>query len=670
MFVVRTPARRRRRLAPVALAAALAVVSTAGLATAQTFDHLRCFKARDSVNADALSDIQALQNPPFDFPSSCEISVRSKEVCVPVAKTVVDAGNAGSADVVGQDLVHDYVCYKAKCSSKPTGPDTLDVADQFGSRAMSKFKFKKFCVPAFKPGCGDNVVDAGEECDDGVSNSDTQPDACRRDCTLPRCGDGVVDTGEDCDTGGTDTCDDGCDASCSTETPPQAIFTLTPRAGFGAGTTATFLENGWTGLGHGAGDMAEGRGLDLCANCTGSMSPYGVCTLEGLRHSQGRCSNDVAVSCSTVSGPDPACGGNDCEHLLFPPLQASAGNVPLCVLQKLDADLTGTFENESGDAELLTAVERVIHLGISNFQPCPVCSGDGTANDGSKDGTCVDGARDGLACDANGADATFGATSLDCPPSPGKRVDVNDPAALALTTASAPSLGFDHQCGTLFPIDCPCSVCTGDNRVGCATNADCTATDGSCSDENTVSCTANDDCSDADVGPCGSLLAGRCDGLLTLNCTGNDDCEGLDFGTCAESICGAPGGFGEGDGANDCDDFTCTPLGGGIGHCAAGPVDRFCDAVVRANGEGYVACLNNVDCEPATLGVDAGDCTLSRNRPCFPDPITATGSPDATAPVFVATRCVGESLSAGIDAALGLPGPERLTIEFDVTRAF
>ena len=87
MFVVRTPARRRRRLAPVALAAALAVVSTAGLATAQTFDHLRCFKARDSVNADALSDIQALQNPPFDFPSSCEISVRSKEVCVPVAKT-------------------------------------------------------------------------------------------------------------------------------------------------------------------------------------------------------------------------------------------------------------------------------------------------------------------------------------------------------------------------------------------------------------------------------------------------------------------------------------------------------------------------------------------------------------------------------------------------------
>ncbi|TFH23136.1 MAG: hypothetical protein E4H03_06880, partial [Myxococcales bacterium] len=51
--------------------------------------------------------------------------------------------------------------------------------------------------------CGDGVVDEnlGEECDDAGANSDTIPDACRTDCTLPTCGDGVTDTGEQCDDG-------------------------------------------------------------------------------------------------------------------------------------------------------------------------------------------------------------------------------------------------------------------------------------------------------------------------------------------------------------------------------------------------------------------------------------------------------------------------------------
>lgn len=49
------------------------------------------------------------------------------------------------------------------------------------------------------PGCGDGVTDSGEECDDGAANSDTDPDACRTDCRSPICGDGVTDSGEDCD---------------------------------------------------------------------------------------------------------------------------------------------------------------------------------------------------------------------------------------------------------------------------------------------------------------------------------------------------------------------------------------------------------------------------------------------------------------------------------------
>jgi len=52
--------------------------------------------------------------------------------------------------------------------------------------------------------CGDSEVDdlAGEQCDDGGSNSDTVADACRLNCLDAHCGDGVVDTGEVCDGAG------------------------------------------------------------------------------------------------------------------------------------------------------------------------------------------------------------------------------------------------------------------------------------------------------------------------------------------------------------------------------------------------------------------------------------------------------------------------------------
>ncbi len=42
------------------------------------------------------------------------------------------------------------------------------------------------------------------------------PDGCRADCRLPRCGDGVVDAGEECDDGNTASCD-GCSFDCRTE---------------------------------------------------------------------------------------------------------------------------------------------------------------------------------------------------------------------------------------------------------------------------------------------------------------------------------------------------------------------------------------------------------------------------------------------------------------------
>jgi hypothetical protein len=71
------------------------------------------------------------------------------------------------------------------------------------------------------PTCGDGTKDAGEECDNGLANSDTG--ACTTACKLAECGDGLVQTGvEQCDDGNkvTEACLYGqtsctvCDANC------------------------------------------------------------------------------------------------------------------------------------------------------------------------------------------------------------------------------------------------------------------------------------------------------------------------------------------------------------------------------------------------------------------------------------------------------------------------
>ncbi|MCB9705273.1 MAG: DUF4215 domain-containing protein [Myxococcales bacterium] len=65
--------------------------------------------------------------------------------------------------------------------------------------------------------CGDGVLDAGEECDDGAANG-TDRSVCDTDCTVKGavCGNGVEESGEECDDGNLDP-GDGCDENCMTE---------------------------------------------------------------------------------------------------------------------------------------------------------------------------------------------------------------------------------------------------------------------------------------------------------------------------------------------------------------------------------------------------------------------------------------------------------------------
>lgn len=65
--------------------------------------------------------------------------------------------------------------------------------------------------------CGNNVVDAGEQCDD---NNLVNGDGCNNACqTEALCGNGVLNAGEQCDDSNTNN-GDGCDSNCQLEAPP------------------------------------------------------------------------------------------------------------------------------------------------------------------------------------------------------------------------------------------------------------------------------------------------------------------------------------------------------------------------------------------------------------------------------------------------------------------
>ena len=86
--------------------------------------------------------------------------------------------------------------------------------------------------------CGDGYNGPGEDCDDGTANGNGQS-ACKTDCTVTTCGDGYVGGTEECDDMNT-TNDDGCDEFCQVEdtqncgeaqvvvepTPPNVMLVL------------------------------------------------------------------------------------------------------------------------------------------------------------------------------------------------------------------------------------------------------------------------------------------------------------------------------------------------------------------------------------------------------------------------------------------------------------
>ena len=102
---------------------------------------------------------------------------------------IVDPGEVCDGDVLCTSPGGSFLLCSA-CAAFTSGPCTATTTTLPGSPSR----------------CGDGVLDAGEQCDDG-NTSDC--DGCSTACTREVVGNGVVDCGEECDDGNTADCD-GC----------------------------------------------------------------------------------------------------------------------------------------------------------------------------------------------------------------------------------------------------------------------------------------------------------------------------------------------------------------------------------------------------------------------------------------------------------------------------
>lgn len=526
--------------------------------------------------------------------------------------------------------------------------------------------------------CGNGFVDEGEECDDGLANSDVAPDACRTTCVNAYCGDGVVDFTEECDDGN-NTDGDLCDSTCACEPgnpaatcqdmacPTGGQLTIwagtsgiactdnndcaigTCDVGLGVCKTVTDLDTGYTGIAHNSdiNDQVTTRGDLICDGpFAGGPEPCGECKVVGIDPSSGhcRCANDIRTQCDEPFAADSDdCGGNTCNCYFGPPLPLSSGNTPACVLNRFAQDVSGTANVDTGSGAILARLASVVYLGIDVLTPCPVCGGTCTAPAGNVGDPCgVDQHCDTALGSGDGVCGNFDPTAGD-----GNRGGICYEGAHAGQACDIDAYNENFPAdptpgsgGAGMALDCAPEA--GLNVSGLGLKIVLDSTTGS-----VALPVASIPCA-FDVAP-ELCPCGVCSGDTLTPCQSNADCTGV--GTC--------GKLGNTPRQNTCaNDGICNDIGGGNGECNQGSLN-YCDGITRADGSGFLQCNNNADC--ASLGPAAGDCVLSTPQPCFLDPISATGVADPNAPVAVAAFCVAPTGNSGINTVAGLPGPARVT---------
>ncbi|HYC01265.1 MAG TPA: hypothetical protein VEC57_19185 [Candidatus Limnocylindrales bacterium] len=316
------------------------------------------------------------------------------------------------------------------------------------------------------------------------------------------------------------------------------------NGGPGVQLTDTFLSTGWTGTAHNV-DLPDvypdPARLECDADCAACEVRLELTKTAAT--SSCRCISDPTIFCDTINGADSDCGAvnNTCACLFGPPLPLSSGGIPVCVMNRITEELTGTADIGNGVWDASLELNAIIHTGGNTLTvPCPQCTGDVTPNDGQRNGTCAGGQRPNLACDENSLHPTFGPISFDCPPHPSTNIGgAGIHIVQNYTTedqSNVASLPCDEPVGAM----CHCRACSGDASFGCKSHAECAA---------------------AGLGSCTA-------------------------------------GGGAGVEPNQCEDYLC----GDNSTCTLGPIQSYCDGEVRASGRGYLTCITDAECQALNAG--------------------------------------------------------------------
>jgi len=432
--------------------------------------------------------------------------------------------------------------------------------------------------------------------------------------------------------------------------PDKAAYAVAPT------TTGAQFDAGYTGAVHDMDPTLGFRAVNFpiacdpdCADCA-TVSPSPSSPPDACR-----CSEDASQSCT-----DNADCSGACNCFYGPPTAFAAHAAPLCVVNVLSGTMSGSFDVQSGDLDLTVPLLTRIHHGIEIGEPCPRCAA----------GVCEGGQRDGLACSADSDDTGFGSMSYDCPPGAGSNITGNGLSTVLSYSTGPLALPFATPCDApLGAHDCACALCSTDESVACNTDSDCAGLPSKCSAlYSDVECGDNADCAAADVGPC-NTGTGRCGQSFSTVCASNSDCVGVNVGICEPAACNSYGNAPPRQ-PNSCNDLICTADGGDPteGSCLAGPVDSYCDGLLRSNGDGIIACGTDADCDAYVSptsdpsdwvcpGNDCGACSLVKNRDCFLDPVAAQGEPGVS---VVGLGCLGATSTSGRNAGAGLPGAYRV----------
>ena len=440
--------------------------------------------------------------------------------------------------------------------------------------------------------CGDGVKNQpGEQCD-GADHG-VCAGTCEPDCTCaPFCGNNVREGAESCDGTDASACPGQCGSDCTCPKIGTLTFATTPGAD---------LDTGWTGTSH-------NFSIQTCASIAGDLGGCNPtlgnnqCTFFANVGSY--CSGNPAISCTDNTG----CVGNG-SCVIIPygsPLPLSSGGVPVCILNRFSGDVTGTYNLQTGAAEITVPLNSIVTLATDVNAPCPTCNCTNPPCNCGDTGTCSNNPLQ--SCTVGGV-GPFGPTSNDCQPT-GPNVSGG-----GLDISFAPATTGTRS----FPSNTACTG-SGYTQYGC-------------------------------------WIANETQPSACLKgCNGGSN----DAGDCAvDGDC--PGGIGPHPCQPLCrHDDTLDP---GVGHenegrCVKGPVDQTCA------GASQITCTQSSNCVGGT-----GPCVTVVRR-CFMDPIVRTGVPGTSTLTLASTFPIPATSSPAINNTAGLPGPGAIRYPQTLTAAY